>query len=919
VNALLFLAIILPALWAAALALPLFSKRFAGFLSALATFASFGCIFSVYLSIDPGQTLLVSLPWVPALGVDLSFLVDGLSLFFGFLVTGVGTLVNFYAQYYMGQRDRYLKRFYIYLNLFTTAMLGCVFADNLLLMFLFWELTGAASFLLIGYSFAEKSASLSARTAFLVTSLTAFPLLVGILMIGILNGTFLWTEVVTQGIAYSRDYNFSAAVIIVCFMIAIFGKSAQIPFHFWLPNAMCAPTPISAYLHAATMVKLGVFLTARMYPLFVTSEVWFPLLVSVSLLTMLIGALLSLLSNDLKRILAYATVSQLGFFISIYGMGDVSGVGYDFVHIMNHAFYKGSLFMLVGIINHATGIRDIRQLGGLWKYLPFTSLIFFVATLAMAGVPGTTGFISKELILKDLLIIEANAAAGVAILVLIVSASIFKVAFSIRLFYHLVLRKNPGEGNGNLIAHRPCWQVLLAPALLSFCALLLGIWPAGLERIVESFYVSGLHLAKLPSLKVWHGWTLGFALSIMILGTGALLFYLAERYQVWSREHPFPDFALLWNRLLESSVETARKWTLFLEGSSVHRHLASLLLLFAFGTCAALFSEGSLPLNGWIRFPESLSRWAAIVMILATALAVPFLSGGFSQVLALASSGFFVTLYFVFYKAPDLAMTQILVEVVTGIMLLVMVWVFRNEAPLKEQRGRTLFRLFGALVVAAAGIAISLAYGTAEGPRPLAAYFLSSSLPLAQGANAVNTILVDFRGLDTLGEATVLLIAAIGITGLVARREPLLIFWESRPLLIPSVILRMLAPPLFFMIQLFALYLLVRGHDSPGGGFSAGLAGAIAFVLVGFSLQFDAVRRVLPKNLLLLCGGGIAAILAVGLLPVFLGAPFLTHSRELPTALLFDAGIFIAVLGMTLTAVFGLRADALGRGGYGER
>lgn len=913
-GVLLFLAILLPTLFGIALTFSISRiRRFAGLLSSLTTFASFCCIFYIYKSIDHDQAMQFSIPWVPSLKVNLAFLVDGLSLFFGFLVTGVGTLVNFYAHFYMEKDDPYLKRFYIYLNLFTSSMLGCVFADNLLVMFLFWELTGVTSFLLIGYLFTDKTSLVSARMVFLVTSLTSLLLLVGIIIIGSLDQTFLWTEIVTQGVSYGEHEYWQVAVIL-CFMIAIFGKSAQLPFYFWLPNAMRAPTPISAYLHSATMVKLGVFLTARMYPLFVTSEIWFPLVVSVCLLTMLIGAVLSLLSNDLKMILAYATVSQLGFFISIYGMGDISGVNYDFVHILNHAFYKGSLFMLVGIINHATGIRDIRQLGGLWKYLPTTTVIFFIATLAMAGVPGTTGFISKELLLKDLLLLETNMFAGIAILLLIVCASVFKVAFSIRLFYHLFVREKPIE-NSNI--HRPCWQVLVAPALLSMCALGFGIWPVGLEHIAESFYVSGLHSEDLSSLKVWHGWSLELKISVMILGTGALLFYFAERKQVWSLLSPFPDFAKVWTRLIESTVTIADKCTLFLKGKSIDRHIAVLLLFFACGVGGVLIFQGAMPWRGLIQSPGSLYRWTALIMIASTTLAVPLLSGGLSQVLALASSGFFVTLYFVFYMAPDLAMTQILIEVVTGIMLLVMVWAFRKEVPIKEDVRRTVLRITIALLVAVAGIAISLSYSGLEGSKPLAEYYLRSSVPLANGANAVNTILVDFRGLDTLGEVTVLLIAAIAIIGLVTRKHPPQISWDSSLVLVPSEILRTLSPAIFAMINFFALYLLIRGHNQVGGGFIAGLASSIAFILLGFSLQLSALKKMLPMNLLLLSGSGVALALIVGLLPSLFGKAFLTHGvLQIPTALVFDIGVYIVVLGITLISIFALRSDALREGSY---
>jgi NADH:ubiquinone oxidoreductase subunit 5 (subunit L)/multisubunit Na+/H+ antiporter MnhA subunit/multisubunit Na+/H+ antiporter MnhB subunit len=813
----------------------------------------------------------------------------------------------------MERDDSYLTRFYIYLNLFTSAMLGCVFADNLLVMFIFWELTGVTSFLLIGYFFTDTSSLLSARLVFLVTSLTSLFLLVGILIIGSLNNTFLWTEIVTRGVNY-ENHHFWQTACILCFMIAIFGKSAQIPFHFWLPNAMCAPTPISAYLHSATLVKLGVFLTARMYPLFVTSKIWFPLVVSVCLSTMLVGAILSLLSNDLKMILAYATVSQLGFFISIYGMGDVSGVTYDFVHILNHAFYKGSLFMLVGIISHATGIRDIRKLGGLFRDLPATSAIFFIATLAMAGVPGTTGFISKELIINDLLLIEKDKIAGIVILTLIASASIFKVAFSIRLFYHLFIRKKPQE---NIVVKKPQWQLLISPFILSLCALFFGIWPGRLGSLVESFYVSGLHAEELRYLKAWHGFSLELMISITIFALGILLFYFAEKRQVWSQSHPFPDFANLWNRLLERCITSVQQLTIRLEGSSVRPHLAILLLFFACTLGGILAAEQAIAFKGLTDFPKSIYRMGALIMIISTSLAIPFLSGGLSQVLALASSGFFITLYFVFYKAPDLAMTQILIEVVTGIMLLVMVYVLRKEVSIKDRLGQTIIRFTTALLFALTTMAICLSYTALEGAKPLAKYFLDSSIPLAKGANVVNTILVDFRGLDTLGEITVLLIAAIGIVGLLGPKQSREIYWDSHLVLAPSIILKTLSPLLFFMINFFAIYLLLRGHNQVGGGFIAGLASGIGFVLLGFSFQLSALKKLIPINLLLLSASGVVLALTIGLLPLLWGKAFLTHNAFfLPTALLFDIGVFIVVLAITLISIFALRSDALKEGKY---
>ncbi len=911
-GSLLFLAIILPACFGLFLTLPIPGiRKYAGILSSLATLGSFIVILLIFRDLSTGESAVLTVPWAPSLKVNLSFLVDGLSLFFGFLVTGVGTLVNFYAHYYMYQDDKYLKRFYIHLNLFTTAMLGCVFSNNLILLFVFWELTGVTSFLLVGHHFDLKSTLMRARMVFLVTSLTSLALLVGVLIIGIAYDTFLWTEVVSLGAAHGSDQLWYT-VIVVCFMIAIFGKSAQIPFHFWLPNAMCAPTPVSAYLHSATMVKLGIFLTARMYPLFVLSDVWFPLVVSVCLTTMLVGAVLSLLSNDLKMILAYATVSQLGFFISIYGMGDVSGVVYDFVHIFNHAFYKGSLFMLVGIIDHATGARDIRQLGGLWRYLPETMVIFFIATLTMAGVPGTTGFISKELILKDLFLFETDVRWGLIISSLILIASVFKVAFSIRLFYHLFIREQPIE---KIAVKRPHWKTLIAPGILSMCALFFGIWPMALEKIVENFYVAGIHSQGVPTLKVWHGWSIELLVSVTILVLGVLLFFVAEKRQVWSQKHPFPDFGKIWNNLMTSCVDLAEKCTLFLQGPSIHRHLAILLLSFAFGVGGILITEGNFSWLSAFAFPLSVDRLIALVMIAGISIAIPFLSGKMSQVLALASSGFFVTLYFVFYKAPDLAMTQILIEVVTGMMLLVMVWVFRKEMSPVDKKRHSFLRFLTSLSVALAGVMISLSYSGLEVEKSLSKFFLAHSLPLAQGANVVNVILVDFRGLDTLGEITVLFIAGIAIIGLVSKNRKQLLPREGVITMIPSRILRALTPIIFLVTNIFAIYLLLRGHNLPGGGFIGGLASGISFILLGFILQVKTLEKLLPLNMLLLCGSGALLAVGIGLVPLVVGKAFLTHSfLNLPSALIFDIGVFIVVLGITLISIFSLRSDALKEG-----
>lgn len=896
----------MPTLLITALLLPFFCcfffpliEKFRGLISALIALISFLLIGAVWYGLETDTAALFSLPFVPSLGVNFSFLVDGLSLFFGLLVTGVGALVSFYAHYYMDPQDPYLGRFYAYLNFFMSAMLSCVFADNLLLMFLFWELTGVASYLLISYSFEKAQTVISARLVFLVTSLTSLALLVGVILIALLDQTFLWSDIVSQGIATGKHPYWQYAIIL-CFLVGIFGKSAQVPFHFWLPNAMCAPTPVSAYLHAATMVKLGIYLTARMYPLFVVSPIWFPTVTTFCFATMLIGAILSLLSNDLKQILAYATVSQLGFFIGFYGMGNAEGVSYDFIHILNHAFYKGSLFMLVGIIDHATGIRDIRYLGGLWKKLPLTTLIFFIAAAAMAGVPGTTGFLSKELILSDLVMIGRTNHSGVAILLVLIGASIFKVAFSIRLFYHLFVREHPEKQHE---LHRPAWQTLVSPAILSLLAFGFGLWPAGLQNLADSFYVSGLHAADPKLIKLWHGWTIEVLISGAIFGIGTALFLAAEKTQLWWVQHPLPDFAHLWNRAMDKMVASSKKLTEKLTGNSPSRHLGVLLIAFALAVGLPLYLDPHFIWSPFSSIFEDILRFFVMLLITGATLPALFLKDSISRVISIAASGFFVTLYFVIFKAPDLAMTQLLVEVVTGMMLLIMVWAVKGES---FDRARKIPRALAALLVGLCTMTLPLTFADSGVAKPLKEYFLEGSLPLAHGANAVNTILVDFRGLDTLGEVTVLLIATLAIVGL-ARPH-----WQGHIALIPSVILKTVTPYLFMIVNVFALYLLLRGHNQPGGGFIAGLACAIAFILLGMTVQLKVIRKMLAMKLLLLPLSGFALVLGVSIFPLLGGYPFLKHFHAaLPTTLLFDAGVFLIVLGIAMIGIFALRADAL--------
>lgn len=890
--------------------LKLFYPRHLGFIALF--FALFSLISIVCAGTASGwnEPQVITIPWVSSLGINLTFITDGLSLFFGLLVTAMGILVCWYSQYYMDPEDPHLGRFYACLVFFMGAMLGTVFVSNMMLFFFFWELTGAASFLLIGYRHPDPSAWKGARMALLVTAFTGLALLAGIIMLNILTGTFEWHIMVDQGLSFQMHAEWTYPIVI-CFLIAIFGKSAQFPFYFWLPNAMVAPTPVSAYLHAATMVNLGVFLTARMYPLFTSHEMWHHLLITFSFITILLGAGLSLLSNDLKAILAYATVSQLGFFLGFYGIGGKEGIEYDFIHILNHAFYKGSLFMLVGIVEHATGIRDVRYLGGLWNKLPLTTFIFFIAAAAMAGIPGTTGFLSKELFLTDIISLGQAHQSGWLILGVLIMASFFKVAIAIRIFYHLFVR-DPQHVPEIDIVHTPSLAVQIPPLILSVVTFIFGILPSYLGHLTSYFYVSGLHKLDPKILQIWHGWTFELFLSFMIYLGGASIFYIAEksewRFTSIVEELNFGD---LFERFVNILPKISKTIIQGVESLIYERQVELVFGIFGFGLGGYLIFYT--PLDAIPLQPTSISSVKLITTLLISLFTVLILllKDQISKLLALSGSGFFIAIYFTLYEAPDLAMTQILVEVATSLFILLL---FRQQSSLnRHSQSVSKLQKLGVPIALACGITsvlIVVLYQSDQ--KPMLDFFIRNSVLYAHGSNVVNTILIDFRGLDTMGESIVVLTAMLTVVGLLKKQ---IFFKESVPAVpLTSSILHAVMPLIFILLNLFSIYLLLRGHNYPGGGFIAGLANGIAIIILGLTMRTFKT----PSLFFKLGFFGIGMIIFAGVIPVILGAVFLTHYVSVPafplleyislnTPLIFDAGVYLVVLAMMTKIYFLLR------------
>lgn len=725
---------------------------------------------------DPREVFQIG--WVPSLNVEFSLLADGLSLFFAFIVSGMGLLIVWYARFYLADHYAHQGRFYSYLIFFMASMLGTVLSNHLLVMFVFWELTGVASFLLIGFLHEDHASRVGARQALLITGGTGLAMLAGILLLGHRAGTYRLSELL-GGLSPEllREPGVIAALLLI--LIGGFGKSAQFPFFFWLPNAMAAPTPVSAYLHSATMVKLGVFLCARIFPIFSGTEMWPGLLLAIGFGTMVLGSALALFQNDLKAMLAFSTVSQLGFLCGYYGLGALTGVQFDYLHVLNHTLYKGALFMIAGIIDHAAHTRDLRELGGLGRKMPLLAAMSLVCVASLAGVPGSIGFLSKELALADILHLGGvEHSAGVAALAAFWISAALNVALAVRFFAGVFLGKPRGEHAAH--AHAPGIAILLPALLPAIAILIFGIQPHLLEQLFASWRVPGLQAATMERLHLWHGITPEFLLSMAALILGLFLWAVGTRRSWFGLGTPrLLRFDDAFEFSLKRLIVFAGNWTRLIQ---TDRPMAYLPITLA-GAFVLIF--GSLWRGGLLTELTDTLRNAADLhieplhvflsaLIALAVLGVVLLRRWTTQLIALSVSGFLVTFYFVIYRAPDLALTQILVEAVSLLLVLLLLGRFPRSAEAGERshpfsRMRRGFNLLLAGGIGLSMTALTLIMTAQPPPDPLGPHFLADTIPLAQGQNAVNTVLVDFRGFDTLGEITVLLIATLGCLGLLLR------------------------------------------------------------------------------------------------------------------------------------------------------
>ncbi len=854
-----------------------------------------------------GHPVSISLSWFPALGIRYALILDGLALLFAGLIAGVGLLVAGYSVAYM-PREPELGRFYAYLLVFTGAMLGVVLADDLILLCVFWELTSLASFFLIGYRHESAAARAAATQALIVTVIGGVAMLAGFVLLAQAGGTWQISSLVGRTAQVTADPRAPAIVALV--LAGAFTKSAQAPFQFWLPSAMVAPTPVSTYLHAATMVWAGVYLLARLLPVLGGVVWWSAVIVPVGLVTLLTGTGLALAQNDLKALLAYSTVGALGLATALIGWGTPAAVFAAMAYVINHGAFKGALFLVVGAVEHAAGTRTIDRLRGLGRVMPITTAVAGVGALAMAALPPLGGFLGKDAAVRALL--SDSAFAGGVVMV----AGALSLAYTARL---MKIFTGPPSAQH---AREPSPLLWMPPAVLAGFALLFGVAP-GLVEQVAGAATAAIAPAGAVRVGLWHGVTATTALitGITVAGGFAAL-ALAPRFIGLGRPLAWASSGLAYDRLYQATLHGSKRLTgWYMTGRA--RDYYAYVILFAVALLGyGIASTGIVipPSVGGVEPGPLISVAIAIIAALAAAR----LGLLVAAILALGVTGYSISVVYLLLSAPDIAITQAVVETISLILFLVALTALARAEP--DQQPRPISD--AGLAVAAGGISIIVA-GMIENvsrlPR-VAEQFIAHAGE-AGGKNVVNLVVVDFRGWDTMGEISVLAIAALGIMALAPwrRRHPATAHGSARgsrhTARVPphaaeapmsSVILRTVASVVSPIIIAYAVLLWATGHYGPGGGFVAGLMFAAAMVL---RAEAFGIRRLDRRWDLLMIAG---LLLAVGsaAAPLAVGAPLLEHtllvigSRTFASSLIFDLGVFCLVAGATLTAVRSLSEAA---------
>lgn len=915
--------------------------------------------------VSAGRVPTESLPWIPQLGIDLSMRMDTLAWVMTLIVTGVGALVLVYCRWYFDGKKDGVGLFAAVLLGFAGAMYGLVLTDDIIVLVMFWEITSILSYLLIGFYHARGASRRAALQALLVTTLGGLVMFVGAVMLSVLYGTNSIDAIVGGTAALRPGSEGLLDVAIVLLLVGALSKSAIFPFHFWLPGAMAAPTPVSAYLHAAAMVKAGIYLIARLAPAFADSDVWRPIVISLGLFTMLLGGLQALRESDLKRILAFGTVSQLGMLTVVLGYGERNSALAGLALLIGHALFKSALFLVVGVIDRQLSTRDIGELSGVGRQAPTLAIVSIVAIASMVGLAPTVGFVAKEAVLSALL--EGGARPDALLpLIGIVLGSVLTTAYGLRFVWGAFWTKK--DAGGTALPRTP-WPdpplgFLAAPILLSALTLVAG-FAAPLLDAAFSGYADTLPAADGDSshpyhLALWHGWEPALFLSLGSIALGAVLFTVAQRTgRVPRRILPFTA-AEIYNLVLRVIARVAVWTTTFTQRGSLPLYVGTIFVVFvaAEGTALLASPDWQISLDAW---QTPMQVVVAPIMIIAGIFAVRARKR-YTGVVLVSATGLGMVALFATSGAPDLALTQILVETVT---LVAFALVLRRIPARLGEHNASVKPILRAILAVAVGATMAMVAMVATGARvaaPISDRFPDLAYELGHGKNVVNVALVDLRGWDTMGELSVLILAATGVaslvfvthrsdlisrsisalpTGATRTRRPLIETDEGpRPRATApgstrqawlvggqkvrpenrSIMLEVIVRILFHTIIVVSIYLLFAGHNLPGGGFAGGLVAGMALVMryvAGGRYELGAAA---PTDAGRLLGVGMTLAVACAVVPLLFGLPPLTSwfwEAEIPvighiefvTSTLFDIGVYLVVIGLVLDVLRSLGGE----------
>ncbi|WP_062198772.1 Na+/H+ antiporter subunit A [Massilibacterium senegalense] len=723
--------------------------------------------------IKAGEAVKETMKWIPSLHINFDLYLDGLSFLFVLLITGIGSLIVLYSIFYLHKNER-LNNFYVFLLLFMGAMLGVVLSDNLFVLYGFWELTSLSSFLLIGYWYHKERSRYGALKSMMITVFGGLMMLGGFILMSIETNTTSIRTLLAQPELILQSEHITTIIILV--LLGAFTKSAQFPFHIWLPDAMEAPTPVSAYLHSATMVKAGLYIIARFTMIFHGHDLFFVLVTGIGIITLCVGSYLAPKQHDLKGILAFSTISQLGMVMTMLGFGTKAAIFAAVFHIINHATFKGSLFMLVGIVDHEAKTRDIRKLGGLYTLMPITATLAFFGTFSMAGVPLPifNGFLSKEMFFASSLHLEGQSGIASTIVpfmpYLAVFGSIFTFVYSMKLFFGTFFGKTKIDTSN---IREPKLGMLVSPIILVALVIFIGLFPNTINQgLLTPAASSILGEPVTETIHFWHGFTTAFMMSLAVIMIGTLLYVTREK---WKGIYNIVPGSISFNKWYDQFFERLYRFSTFTMEKQMSGSLRSYMLYIFTGMLVLLTTSfllsGPLTINTNDIAPIGVAELLTGLMMAIAAIAVAFIYNRIAAILVLGVVGYGLALLFVFFKAPDLALTQLVIETITVVLFLL---AFKHLPSLKKGKVPKSKQFVNWIISIAIGgfmTVIALSAHSHKLFAPISDYFLKTSVPLGGGHNVVNVILVDMRGLDTMFEITVLGIAALGIYTLIKLRD----------------------------------------------------------------------------------------------------------------------------------------------------